>query len=43
MVSGVGRRELLSDLGIEIVADLPGVGQNMWVGWLFEPQITQSC
>lgn len=32
MVSGIGQRELLTELGINVVADLPGVGQNMWVG-----------
>ena len=36
MVSGVGPREKLSGLGIDVVSDLPGVGQNLqdhvWFG-----------
>jgi choline dehydrogenase-like flavoprotein len=31
MVSGVGSSDVLSKLNIKVVADLPGVGQNMWV------------
>ncbi len=31
MVSGVGPSNLLASLGIDVVADRPGVGQNMWV------------
>ncbi|CAO1606114.1 hypothetical protein XANCAGTX0491_009614 [Xanthoria calcicola] len=30
MVSGVGPSNLLASLGIDVVADRPGVGQNMW-------------
>ena len=31
MVSGVGPPETLSQYGIDLVSDLPGVGQNAWV------------
>lgn len=31
MVSGVGQREMLERYDIPVVADRPGVGQNMWV------------
>ena len=31
MVSGIGPLETLTKYGIPIVADRPGVGQNMWV------------
>ena len=31
MVSGVGPKETLKKLGIDIVSELKGVGQNMWV------------
>jgi choline dehydrogenase len=31
MVSGVGQREILDRYDIPVVADRPGVGQNMWV------------
>ena len=31
MVSGVGPKEPLTRLGIDVVSDLPGVGQNLWV------------
>ncbi|KAL3445040.1 GMC oxidoreductase-domain-containing protein [Aspergillus insuetus] len=30
MVSGIGPRQHLEDYGIEVLVDLPGVGQNMW-------------
>lgn len=30
MVSGIGPRKTLQALGIPVIADLPGVGQNMW-------------
>jgi choline dehydrogenase len=30
MVSGIGPRHTLEAYGIEVVSDLPGVGQNMW-------------
>ena len=30
MVSGIGPQEILSNLDIDVVQDLPGVGQNMW-------------
>ena len=32
MVSGIGPKETLESLSIDIIADRPGVGQNMWVG-----------
>jgi choline dehydrogenase len=32
MVSGVGPRATLERFGIPVVKELPGVGQNMWVG-----------
>ena len=31
MVSGIGPKETLESLGIEVIADRAGVGQNMWV------------
>lgn len=31
MVSGVGPRETLEQHNIQVIADRPGVGQNMWV------------
>lgn len=31
MVSGIGPQETLQDLGIPVLSNLPGVGQNMWV------------
>ena len=31
MVSGIGPRKTLDPLGIEVLSDRPGVGQNMWV------------
>ncbi|KAF2626252.1 GMC oxidoreductase [Macroventuria anomochaeta] len=30
MVSGIGPKATLDEFGIEVVKDLPGVGQNMW-------------
>ena len=32
MVSGIGPSETLSRLNIPLLSDLPGVGQNMFVG-----------
>ena len=32
MVSGIGPKEILDTHGIPVLADRPGVGQNMWVG-----------
>ncbi|PHH64779.1 hypothetical protein CDD81_4041 [Ophiocordyceps australis] len=37
MVSGVGPQETLSRLGIPLVSDLAGVGQNMWDQPFFGP------
>ncbi|KAJ5670154.1 uncharacterized protein N7477_005517 [Penicillium maclennaniae] len=37
MVSGVGPSDELQELGIDVVADLPGVGQNMWDHPFFAP------
>ncbi|KAJ1325371.1 choline dehydrogenase [Microdochium nivale] len=37
MVSGVGPRAQLEPLGIPVVKDLPGVGQNMWDHIMFGP------
>ncbi|KAL9003527.1 MAG: hypothetical protein Q9188_003613 [Gyalolechia gomerana] len=37
MVSGVGPKEKLESLGIEVIADRPGVGQNMWDNVLVGP------
>ncbi|KAL6719409.1 hypothetical protein ACLMJK_003649 [Lecanora helva] len=37
MVSGVGPRASLSQFNIPVVADRPGVGQNMWDHILFGP------
>ena len=37
MVSGVGPEDLLSAHGIDIVSNLPGVGQNMWEQLLYGP------
>ena len=35
MVSGIGPSETLSRHGIPVIADRPGVGQNMWARYLF--------
>ncbi|KAH8672149.1 hypothetical protein BGZ60DRAFT_527574 [Tricladium varicosporioides] len=37
MVSGVGPKATLEGLGIPVVQDLPGVGQNMWDHIAFSP------
>lgn len=37
MVSGIGPAETLAEHGIEVVSDLPGVGQNMWDHVYFGP------
>jgi choline dehydrogenase len=37
MASGVGPANTLEKLGIDVVADLPGVGQNMWDHALVSP------
>lgn len=37
MVSGVGPKETLQKFDIDVVADRPGVGQNMWDHILFGP------
>ncbi|SCO42247.1 unnamed protein product [Fusarium fujikuroi] len=37
MVSGVGPKQHLEELDIPVVADLPGVGQNLWDHVLFGP------
>lgn len=37
MVSGIGPAANLEPLGIEVVSDLPGVGQNMWDHVFFGP------
>lgn len=37
MVSGIGPAETLSEYGIDVISDLPGVGQNMWDHILFGP------
>lgn len=37
MVSGIGPAETLAEFGIDIVSDLPGVGQNMWDHVYFGP------
>ncbi|MCJ1462395.1 hypothetical protein MMC07_000996 [Pseudocyphellaria aurata] len=37
MVSGVGPKQTLAKHNIPVVADLPGVGQNMWDHVLFGP------
>lgn len=34
MVSGIGPKETLEGLNIPVLADLAGVGQNMWVSQL---------
>lgn len=36
MVSGVGPQATLTKHNIPVVADRPGVGQNMWVSWTIE-------
>lgn len=36
MVSGVGPKATLVKHNISVVADRPGVGQNMWVSWTIE-------
>lgn len=35
MVSGIGPKDTLSQFGIPVLKDLPGVGQNMWDHTLF--------
>lgn len=37
MVSGVGPKQHLEEFDIDVVADLPGVGQNLWDHILFGP------
>jgi choline dehydrogenase-like flavoprotein len=37
MVSGIGPSETLRKYGIEVLSDLPGVGQNMWDHPFFAP------
>jgi len=37
MVSGVGPSDMLKEHGIKVVADRPGVGQNMWDHPFFAP------
>lgn len=37
MVSGIGPRETLDGLGIAVISDRPGVGQNMWDNVLVGP------
>ncbi|GKZ21983.1 hypothetical protein AbraCBS73388_007913 [Aspergillus brasiliensis] len=37
MVSGVGPASVLEEHGIEVLVDLPGVGQNMWDHVFFGP------
>lgn len=37
MVSGVGPKETLDKFDIDIIADRPGVGQNMWDHIMFGP------
>lgn len=31
MVSGVGPKSALESVGVDVIADRPGVGQNLWV------------
>ncbi|KAF7557581.1 hypothetical protein G7Z17_g624 [Cylindrodendrum hubeiense] len=42
MVSGVGPKKHLEEFGIDVVADLPGVGQNLWDHILFGPSFEVS-
>ena len=37
MVSGIGPRDQLEDHGINVISELPGVGQNMWDHPTFGP------
>lgn len=37
MVSGIGPAATLQGLGIPVISDLPGVGQNMWVCYALIP------
>ncbi|KAF2202056.1 alcohol oxidase [Delitschia confertaspora ATCC 74209] len=37
MVSGIGPRDQLEPLGIDVISELPGVGQNMWDHPTFGP------
>ena len=31
MVSGIGPKKTLESLGVKVLSDRPGVGQNLWV------------
>lgn len=42
MVSGIGPAATLRENGIEVVADLPGVGQNMWDHVFFGPSFATN-
>ena len=37
MVSGIGPAATLRNNGIDVIADRPGVGQNMWDHFFFGP------
>ncbi|KAF2087994.1 GMC oxidoreductase [Saccharata proteae CBS 121410] len=37
MVSGIGPKETLQQFDIDVISDLPGVGQNMWDHVMFGP------
>ncbi|EPS31577.1 hypothetical protein PDE_06532 [Penicillium oxalicum 114-2] len=42
MLSGIGPKDVLRQHGIEVIAELPGVGQNMWDHVFFGPSYPVS-
>ncbi|KAF9882808.1 hypothetical protein FE257_005140 [Aspergillus nanangensis] len=37
MLSGIGPKRAIAEIGIKVIADLPGVGQNLWDHVFFGP------
>ncbi|KAJ5153584.1 Glucose-methanol-choline oxidoreductase [Penicillium coprophilum] len=42
IVSGIGPAQVLSTYGINVIVDLPGVGQNMWDHVFFDPSYQED-